>query len=100
MNMRTRYLAAALALSAFGVVSFVICLAWDAIFPEWAMREAWSPLFPGFSWISPADVLLGLTETVVYGFWIALVVPSTDIARRAITRRPGGQAELGQVIAS
>lgn len=84
MTTRTRYLPVAVALGVFGAVSFVVCLAWDAVFPEWAMRDAWSPLLPGFSWISPADVLLGLAEVVIYGFWVALVVPAAHLAHRIL----------------
>lgn len=65
----------AVALAGFRAVTFVVCVAWDARFPQWAMRSIRAALLPGFEWLSIASLLLGLTETVIYGFWLALVVP-------------------------
>ena len=59
-----------------------MCVVWDVVFPQWAMRAAWTPLLPGFEWLSPGSFLLGLAETVVYGFWLALLVPITQLTRR------------------
>lgn len=72
---RLSYLPVAVALAGFLAVSFAVCVAWDAVFPQWAMRSAWAPLLPGFEWLSVATFLLGLVETAVYGFWLALILP-------------------------
>lgn len=73
---RLRYWPTAWALGGFLAVSYVVCVAWDGLFPSWAMREAWQGLLPGFVWLSPGAFLLGLAETVLYGYWLALIVPA------------------------
>lgn len=82
-----RYLPVAVALAGFLAVSFAVCVAWDAVFPQWAMRSTWVPLLPGFEWLSVASFVLGLAETVVYGFWLALVVPLVQWANRLLPAR-------------
>jgi len=90
-NRRLEYLPAALAVGVFLAVSFVACVAWDAIFPEWAMRSAWAPFLPGFEWLSVGSFFLGLVESFAYGFWFALVVPTARwMNRRFGTVRPVG----------
>ncbi|HBY95709.1 MAG TPA: hypothetical protein DEP84_17445 [Chloroflexi bacterium] len=59
-------------LSALLLVTYVLCVLWDLLFPGWAMYRAWQVLFPGFSW-SLGGFLIGLIETVVYGFYAAVV---------------------------
>lgn len=82
-----KYLPVALALGGFLGVSFAVCVAWDAVFPEWAMRSAWASLLPGFTWLSFGSFLLGLAEAVVYGFWLALVVPIVRWTSRLLSGR-------------
>lgn len=41
------------ALGVFFAVVYVLCVAWDAIFPAWAMRSVWAGLFPGWSGSGP-----------------------------------------------
>lgn len=50
-----------------------LCVAWDAVFPGWAMRSAWVGLLPGFDWLSVGDFLLGLVEVTLYG-WVAALI--------------------------
>ena len=52
MNRRFEYLSVATAIGGFLAVSYVACVAWDAVFPQWAMRGAWAQLLPGFEWLS------------------------------------------------
>ena len=75
MTRQLRYTPVALTIGTFLAASFALCVAWDAVFPDWAMRRAWEPLLPGFSWLSIGTFLLGLAEAFLYGFWLALVVP-------------------------
>ena len=82
-----RYVPVAVALAGFLAVSFVVCVAWDALFPQWAMRGTWAALLPGFEWLSVASFLLGLAETVIYGFWLALVVPLVQGTSRLFDNR-------------
>ena len=76
MNGQLRYLPAAVVIGGFLAVSFAVCVAWDAVFPDWAMWRAWAPLLPGFTWLSVGSFFLGLVEAFAYGFWLALVVPA------------------------
>ena len=76
MNRQNEYLTVAVVIGGFLAVSFAACVAWDTVFPEWAMWRAWPPLLPGFTWLSTGTFLLGLAEAFVYGFWLALVVPA------------------------
>lgn len=61
-----------LSLSAILAVSYVLCLVWDQVFPGWAMYQIWQGLLPGFSW-SAVGLLIGLVETVIYGFYVAVI---------------------------
>jgi hypothetical protein len=94
MNRQLRYLPAAVVIGGFLAVSFAACVAWDAIFPDWAMRSAWAPLLPGFTWLSVGTFLLGLVEAFAYGFWVALVVPAARwMNRRLVDGSEGLQAD-------
>lgn len=62
-----------LALGLFLALSFVLCVAFDLVFPGMAMYESWMKLLPGFAWLSWTSFLLGLAETFAYGIYIALV---------------------------
>ncbi|MFV2091700.1 MAG: DUF5676 family membrane protein [Hyphomicrobiales bacterium] len=54
-------------------VTFVLCVLFDLWFPGQAMNQAWSSLLPGFTWISWSSFFLGLAETFLYGWYIALI---------------------------
>jgi hypothetical protein len=63
-------------------VSYVLCVIFDLIFPGWAMYQIWQGLLPGFSW-SAAGFLIGLVETVLYGFYVAVIyVPVYNYLRQ------------------
>lgn len=71
---------------------FVLCVAWDGIFPGQAMRSVWAPALPWFDWLGFGDFLLGLVEAFLYG-WIAaaLFVPIWNwvgVERPASVRAP------------
>ncbi len=57
----------------FLAITFALCVAFDLVFPSVAMNEAWLPLLPGVNWISISGFLLGLVETFIYGWFIALI---------------------------
>lgn len=65
------------ALSIFLAVTFTICILWGLATPTGMhMHEAWSPLLPGFHFISFQSYLIGLVEVYAYGWFIAaLFVP-------------------------
>ncbi len=63
-----------MALSLFFAISFLACVGWGLVTP-WPMHmhEAWAPLLPGFVWLTPVGFLIGLVESLLYGWWFALV---------------------------
>ena len=61
-----------LSLGIFFAISYVLCVIWDLVFPGWAMYQLWQGLLPGFSW-SAVGLLIGLVETVLYGFCVAVI---------------------------
>ena len=68
-----------LALTALFAVTYVLCVLFDLFIPGWAMSSTWSVMFPGFA-RSVAGFFIGLAETVIYSFYIAVVfVPVYNI---------------------
>lgn len=61
------------ATSLFLAISFVVCVAFDLIFPGHAMYQAWRALLPGFTWISWSSFFVGLVESYGYGWFFALI---------------------------
>lgn len=60
-------------LGLFLAVTYSVCVLFDLVFPSVAMNKTWLPLLP---WVSVATLpgfLLGLLETVLYGWFAALV---------------------------
>jgi len=60
-------------LGLFIAITFALCVIFDLVLPEYAMNRVWSPLFPGFSWLSWGSFLIGLIESFAYGWYIALL---------------------------
>ena len=65
-----------LSLSAFFAISFLGCLLLGLIVPDGGMHRPWLQFFPGFEWLTPRSVVLGLIWTQVYGWWTALAFGS------------------------
>jgi hypothetical protein len=61
------------ATSLFIAITFLICVAFDLVFPNHAMYEVWLKLLPGFTWITWKSFFLGLIEAYLYGWFIALI---------------------------
>lgn len=59
--------------SLFLLVSFVLCVAFGAVFPSVRMVEAWAPLLPGFEWLTLKGFLFGLVGSYLYGWYIAVL---------------------------
>lgn len=68
-----RFKPAALALTTFGVITYVICIVFDLIFPQWAMNELWEILLPRFTGVNWASFIIGLIGIVVYGLYVSAV---------------------------
>jgi hypothetical protein len=54
-------------------ITYVLCVAYDLIFPQYAMYEVWMKLLPGFKWLTWWSFFLGLVETFLYGIYAGLV---------------------------
>lgn len=61
------------ATSLFLAITFVLCVAFDLLFPAHAMFQVWQKLLPGFHWLSLGSFVLGLIESYAYGWYIALI---------------------------
>ena len=61
------------ALSLFLMLTYLVCIAFDLIFPAYAMYETWSGLLPGFVWLTPVGFIIGLVESFLYGWYAALI---------------------------
>ncbi|ALP53761.1 hypothetical protein Tel_11815 [Candidatus Tenderia electrophaga] len=77
------------ATSLFFVITFTLCVAFDLVFPEHAMYQAWQKLLPGFEWLSWKSFFLGMIEAYGYGWYAALIwVPLYNVfAARALKPR-------------
>ena len=60
-------------LGIFFAIAFTLCVVFDLIFPSVAMNRVWLPLLPWVSWITVPSFFLGLAETFLYGWFIALI---------------------------
>lgn len=61
------------ATSLFLAISFTLCVAFDLLFPSFAMYQSWQALVPGFEWLSWKSYFIGLVETWAYGWYFALI---------------------------
>ena len=89
----------ALSFGLFFDVSFVLCVLWGLLAPQGFTKMAGllEVIFPGFTWLSPQSVILGLVEAFLYGVYIAVVfVPLFNYfegGRRAEVTEPTAMAE-------
>ncbi len=61
------------ALAAFFMISFTLCVLLGVVVPDKAPHMIWLQFLPGFEWMSWGSYFLGLAETFVYGWYVALV---------------------------
>lgn len=73
MSARVSLLAVGHASSLFLAITFSLCVAFDLLFPQWAMYQSWRALLPGFEWLSWRSFLLGLITAYGYGWYFALI---------------------------
>ena len=63
-----------LSLSLFLVISYVICIAGYLLFPGFTVQHAALSIFlPGFELLSWRSFCLGMAESFIWGWYIALV---------------------------
>jgi len=60
-------------LGIFFAITYTLCVAFDLLWPSVAMNKVWLPLLPWVSWISISSFLLGLFETLLYGWFVAVI---------------------------
>ena len=90
---RIPVIALGISLSVFLAVTYVLCVVFDLWFPNLAMNPAWSPLLPGFVWLSWPSFFLGLGEVFGYGWYVALVLaPLYNFIAERLQRRRGQNA--------
>ena len=70
---RVPVVALGLSLGLFLTVTYVLCVLFDLWFPSEAMRGAWEPLLPWFTWLNWPNFFLGLIEVFAYGWYIAFI---------------------------
>ncbi len=63
----------ALSLGVFLVLTYVLCVGFDLLFPALAMHSSWQALLPGFVWLNWPSFLLGLVESFAYAWYVALI---------------------------
>lgn len=74
-------------LGLFGVVTFLVCVAYGLIAPaSLHMTPMLEQLLPGFRWLTPVGFLIGLVEAFLYGAYTGLVVSGiyNALGRRAV----------------
>ena len=70
---RIPVVALGISLGLFFAVTYLLCVGFDLLFPEHSMYPVWQQLLPGFVWLTWQGFLLGLVESVAYGWYVALV---------------------------
>ncbi len=95
MNGKLRFWPAALTLFVALTVSYVLCIAGDALF-GWTMYQAWMPLLPGFTWpVTLGGFILGLVWLVLYSLYVpALLIFPYRYLTRADNARVESPAHL------
>jgi hypothetical protein len=69
-------------------ISFTLCTVFDLILPGYQMHSVWEKLLPGVVWISFRSFLVGLVESIAYGWYFALIlVPIYNVALAQRERR-------------
>lgn len=63
----------ALSIGVLLAVFYVLCVIFDLLLPAYAMKSAWSPLLPGFTWLTLSGFLLGLAESFIWGLLLGVI---------------------------
>ncbi len=80
--------------SLFLSITYVVCVAFDLLFPRYVMYETWAGLLPGFVWLTPTGFAIGLVESFLYGWYVALVFGG--LYNALIARRRAGMTRLAR----
>ena len=60
-------------LGLFFAILYTICVLFDLVFPGQTMTGLWVPILPWVEGISLAGYALGIAETLLYGWLVALI---------------------------
>lgn len=66
-----RFKPIALGVTSFGLITYILCIIFDLIFPNWAMNELWEILLPGFTGVNWSSFFIGLIGIIGYGLYIS-----------------------------
>jgi uncharacterized protein DUF5676 len=64
-----------LALGLFFAVTFSLCILWGLLVPGLHARgvPVLEGILPGFTWLTPGSIVLGLVEAFLFGFYVAVI---------------------------
>jgi 2TM family of unknown function (DUF5676) len=62
-----------LSLSLFLALTFVLCVLFGLVLPDWSLHQPWLQFLPGFTWLTWPSFLLGLIESFAYGWYVAVI---------------------------
>lgn len=65
--------AAGHATSLFFAITYLLCIAFELIFPAHGLYRAWLGLLPNFVWLTWESFIVGLVESYGYGWFLALI---------------------------
>lgn len=60
-------------LGLFLAITYTLCVLFDLAFPGQSMIGIWAPLLPWVAEISLGGYVLGVAETLLYGWFVALI---------------------------
>ncbi len=94
-------LALGMGLSLFLVITHVIWVGFDLLFPGHAMHQNWLPLLPGFIWLTWPTFLLGLVESIRLvrrpDLWPGIQLLRREDQMMGVMAMPQGKARSSQV---
>ena len=70
---RLRLMPVGMSVGLLFAISYVLCIALGLIWWDGGLHQPWLQFLPGFTWLSPGTFLLGLVESLTYGWYVALV---------------------------
>lgn len=59
-----------ISLSLFLALTYLLCIGFGLLLPQFQMWQAWYKLLPGFEWLTFTGFVIGLVESILYGFYI------------------------------
>jgi hypothetical protein len=59
----------------FLLISYLLCIILGLLAPQTMhMHEAWSPLLPGYEWLTLTGFFAGAIDRFAYGWYIAIII--------------------------